>query len=170
MSAEIKPRPQHKMADVNVGVPTVIDRELEFEGGLLINSVFIQWFGEPTNPLIPRTAQFFFRTLVPASCPAWMNDPGSFQVVYLGPIKYWPEPAGIEGLIQLMKGSLDTNVAWLMSPLERVHLEPSSFLTPITIFGDPICGIIKPRLYFNIAVRNAIMKKIEDGTSLVKTS
>jgi hypothetical protein len=165
MSAEIKPRPQHKMADVNVGVPTVIDRELEFEGQI-IKSVFIQWFAEPTSPHIPKGAQFFFSTLVPLNDPMWMNNPDSFQVVYIGPIKYWPEPTAVKELLKLIKGTPDTTIVWLMSPRGPVHLEPSSPFLAMTVLGDPVCGIIKPRLYYDVAVRDAVMKKIEDSMSL----
>jgi hypothetical protein len=157
--------PEHEMATSLVAVPTVVSREMRL-GETTLKSVFIQWYGEADSPHMPRDAQFFFDTMAGPDHAKWLGEPESFRVVFIGRIKHWPNPDAIGQMVAAANGTRETVIAWLMSPRSQQIFEPSSKLTGIALLGDSICGVIEPRLYCDLSVRDAVTKEFEDSLTL----
>ena len=147
---------RHEMSEVIVPVPTVIIREIKF-GKTLFPSIFIVWFGEADSENMPKNAQFFFGTGYSPFSRIWLQDVESFEVVFIGKIKDWPEPEFIDSLIEMANGSSDTLISWLMSSKGEFG-GPSSIMAHIVVLEDPDLGLIVPRLYCDLSVRDRIMK------------
>ena len=159
MNTNEMPGPSHKMATEIVAVPTVACRRMDFEDGA-IESTWIQWYGQSDSPYLPKDAQFFFDTGWKPDDPIWVGDPSSFRVVFIGQIKHWPNPDAIQPLIEDSGWSPETTVVWLMSPICVSPGRPSSSIRGVVVLGDPICGVIEPRLYCDMSVRDAVMESM----------
>ncbi len=163
------PGPAHKMAEENVAVPTIVSREIDFQGRK-ISSVWIQWFGasdsKPNH--IPEGAQFFFDTEHDENHCMWMKDIGSFQVVFIGQIKDWPKTEAIDRLIEITKGSFSTTIVWMMSPVITPTGRPASPMIKISVLGDPICDIIEPKFYCDLTIIEKVMKAISQKRDLLE--
>lgn len=162
-------RPQHQVAENPVSVPTVVATELKV-GETSVHSVFIQWFGETDGPLQLNGEQFFFDTRLEPDNPMWQGQAEIFRVVFLGPIARWPEPRFIPALIEIAHGSEDTNIVWMLSSLPTMMDpgKPTSPSTSIVLLADPNYGVIKPRFYCDMSVRDQVMEEFEANLPLAE--
>jgi len=158
--------PEHEMAKTAVSFPTVMVRKAKPEEGLEEDCIAIQWYGESESPHMPEGAQFFFDILCPLDNPHWIGDPNSFRVVFLGQVENWHNPGELDSWLEESGNTPNTTIAWFMSPISRVQFEPSSFIANVVLLGDPVCGIIRPRLYRDLTVISAVKQEAEAGMSL----
>ncbi len=165
MQANTHPGPQHEMAKTAVLVPTVINYAL-VSGENKLQSVFIQWFGEADSPYMPKDAQFFFDTGHDKDDPVWLGHIDTFKVVFIGQIQYWPNPDVIGSMMEMTGGTPTTNIVWMMSPVSLGIGRPSSSMMRVIVLGDPVCGVIEPRLYVDLTVRDKVMAELEANMSL----
>lgn len=168
-TATAKVRPQHQVAENQVSVPTIVETELN-AGDAKLRSIFVQWFGETDGPLKLNGEQFFFDTMLRPDDPLWRGKHQTFRVVFLGPIKNWPKPSAIPALKRMAKGNEDANIVWLLSPLAN-PADPSMPLSPsmqVVLLGDPNYGVIRPRPFCDMSVRDQVMAEFESNLPLAE--
>ena len=161
--------PEHRICAKNVDFPTIRVAELGDEGEEKEPWVCIQWFGVAKNPLleeacIPDGSQFLFSMncgIGPLD-EAFGNNPESFRVVFLGQAKNWLNPDSIQSMIDGPgEGNPEAWFAWLLSSKvtfkENGRLLPASPLLEPDLLGDPNCGIIVPKPFGDLRIRDGIM-------------
>lgn len=159
--------PMHETAKNIVSVPTVVDYELTF-GEKKLRSAFVQWFGQCDGPNELPNEQFFFDMCVEPDDPIWMDKLSSFRVVFIGQIMHWPKPEFVGRLIQMMRGSAETDIVWLLSPVCVEPGRPSSPSMKIVALGDPNFGVIRPKLYSDLSIRDQVMAEVEANLPLAE--
>ena len=150
-------KPQHKVCETNVDVPTIIVEPLE-EGRE--PQVLVQWFGEFSaadflqkefgNAVVERfqRMQFRFPVPIPVDDMHWMLHPERFKVILLAQVKDWPNKKAIPEL-----GKPDSWILWLASSHYGTDDGPACFAVPFNVMlGDQLCGIISPRKYCDVNV------------------
>lgn len=150
MGTNTRIKPQHKVCDHNVEVPTILVEPLKAGGK---PEVFVQWFGEARGIDLGEM-QFRFPVPIPPDNLYWMGHPEFFYVVLLGQVKDWPRQDVIRSVADsVARGNTDARIIWLASSHCRTGSEPTSFVTPMNIMlADGICGIITPRKYYDPSV------------------
>jgi hypothetical protein len=157
------------VAENSVSVPTIVDTEL-CTGDTKLRSVFVQWFGEVDGSLKLDGEQFFFDTMCRPDDLLWQNNLQTFRVVFLGPIENWPQPNAIPALMRMANGDENTNIVWLLSPLANPvdPNKPSSPSMPIVLLGDPNYGVIRPRPFCDMSMRDQVMAEFEANLPLAE--
>ena len=162
--------PTHKVCENNVAVPTIVLAPMGSERQK--PALCVQWFGDPQSPLLPNVRlpkdnQFLFSLLADPKDYHFSGNPAKISVIFLGKLKHWPQPNAIQTMINGPgKGNPEAIMVWVLNP-QRVMTGggrppfPASPLVPVALLGDPNCGVIAPRLYADLAVRDAVMAKFE---------
>lgn len=167
--------PVHKVCESNVAVPTIVRVNMGPEGEEK-PTLCVQWFGDPERPLLPNVkipdgSQFLFSLMVDPDDLNFFGDPAKLRVVFLGKIKDWLKPEAVQAMIDGPgKGNPDAPMIWLLNPQRIVSHSgerkgPASPLVPIALLGDPNCGVIAPRLFSDIGVRDAVMAEFSASES-----
>jgi hypothetical protein len=97
-----------------------------------------------------------------------MGQLSSFRVAFIGQIKHWPEPRAINQLIRITGGSVETDIVWLLSPVCIVPGRPASPSMKIVALGDPNFGVIRPKLYSDLSVRDQVLAEVEANMPLAE--
>src|SRR3989344_3946204 len=153
-----KGQPLHQICKENVGKPTLLRRK-ENDGV----EVSLQWFGESESfdlsgmqfhfPINTEIATLFFK-------------PENFEVIMIGPIKNWPNKEAIPHLVEQVGGE-DVIIIYFISSEIGVdggngQTVPAAGILPLRIMlADDNCGIIKPKEFFDDAVRTNAIKQFQ---------
>ncbi|MEK7521408.1 MAG: hypothetical protein AAB599_01220 [Patescibacteria group bacterium] len=94
--------------------------------------------------------QFFFPTTKSPENIDWMNHPERFQVVFVGPVSDWPNPAAVSNFGMRFNEYL----LWVASSHYETERGPACFAIPLKVtLADLEAGlIIKPKLYSDLEV------------------
>ncbi|PCI20319.1 hypothetical protein COB64_02230 [Candidatus Wolfebacteria bacterium] len=152
-----KGQPLHKVCSENVEIPTLIQDNNNTE-------VSLQWFGG-SEYFDLSGMQFSFP--LNTNLEAFYFHPEKFEIIMIGPVKNWPNPEAIPGLIEDLGGE-DVIIIYFISSEIGVddgngQIIPAAGILPLTILlADENCGIIKPVEFFNDMVRKEAIKKLID--------
>ncbi len=166
---------EHKVCEQNVAAPTILivrftpetDREeakFQVEDNPLqpleLNQrreVNIQWFGEAARIDLGER-QFRFPVPVLVDDMHWWDQPQSFRVIFLGPVKRWVKPEAVSDFAaSLTNGNLDSVICWVASTHYGIkHSDgpgPASFTFRMSIMlGDGVVGVIMPRFFSDLTI------------------
>ena len=158
--------PEHKICKENVATPTVRVVKLG-EGDEKKPLVCIQWFGVAQDKLMPEAcipdgSQFLFsmnRGIGPKNG-VFGDKPESFRVVFLGRAKGWLKPEAVQAMVDGPgKGNPEAWFVWLLSPEVVTERGPASPLFSPDLLGDPNCGIIIPKPFGDLKIRDEVMRE-----------
>ncbi len=159
-------RPQQKVCETNVDVPTILVEPLH-EGG--DPAIFVQWFGEAASGMNLEGMQFRFPVPAPLDSPEWMGHPERCKVIMLGPTKIWPSAADAQRFADTVsKGDLSAPIIFLVAThYSRIcgngRNGPACFMIPMKIaLADGVCGVISPRPYCEPSVLAEEMRRVGD--------
>ncbi len=153
--------PVHQVCEVNVETPTIC---VDGRDG----SICVQWFGQTENEMppdveIPEGAQFLFPLLVRRDSLEFNMRMEGFMVVFLATVKDWPAS---QNVVQKMingpgEGSEDTWLLWAMNPTVKYKDGGCpSLCAKIALLGDSNCGVIVPRTFIDLTVRDRALEKL----------
>lgn len=154
MNADVQIRPQHKVCQKNVEVPTILVEPFNPDGD---PEVFVQWFGEAQG-IDLGGIQFRFPVPVSTNALRWMGHPELFKVILFGQVKDWPKKEAIRAIVDLVaKGSLNAWILWVTSyHYGTQHSDgpgPACFVVPMTVMlADGVCGVVTPRKYCDTSI------------------
>ncbi len=154
-------RPEHKVCELNVEVPTIIVEPFNERGEL---EIFVQWFAEFSamdflkqkfgDAVVEKFHRMQFRFPVPLSLDSmyWMGHPERFKVILLGQVQDWPNKAAIPEM-----GKCDSWILWVTSSHYGEETQsgdgPACFVIPLkVVLADQLCGIITPKKYCDTTV------------------
>lgn len=152
-------RPQHKVWEPNVEVPTVF---------VDANQVFFQWFGKvDLKPLMQQFGdgvakvfgqmQFRFPISAPPGDMHWMGHPELFQVIFVDQAKNWPNKNAIAAF-----GNPEKWLLWVTSTHYMLGTGgPLCFAIDLNVMlADNLYGIIEPRPYCDIEVLEKAKRRV----------
>jgi len=155
MTDESLVRPQQKVCEKNVKVPTILVEPFQ-EGGK--PEVFVQWFGESSTGRKLGEMQFRFPLPAPVDSHCWMGHPELCKVVMVGQVKNWPKPEAAQSIADMAaKGNLDALIIFIVathySTLSGGRTGTACFVFEMTIqLADGIYCVITPRPYCDMSV------------------
>ncbi len=133
-------KPQHKVCEKNVEVPTIVLPQ-EREG------VWLQWFGDATGAELAEM-QFLFPIPLDENAMEWMGHPELFKVIMVGQIKDWPMKEAVRKIAEATKKDVESWVLWVVSSHYQIRGDPACFIVPLpAMLGDGECGVITPHRY-----------------------
>ncbi len=164
-------RPEHKVCESRVEVPTIIVEPFH-EGGE--PEVFVQWFADFSeidflqqefgNSLVEKFEKMQFRFPVPMlpNDEHWMGHPERFKIVLFGQVQDWPNKAVVSQM-----GKHDAWILWVTSSHYGTETPsgdgPACFIIPLHVMlADQICGIITPKKYCDTTVLDREMQIYRD--------
>lgn len=157
--------PIHRICRDNCEFPTVRVAKLG-EGDKKRSFVCVQWFGIEQDSLmpevcIPEGSQFLF-TLNGGMGPdeeIFNGNSESFRVVFLGQAKDWLSKKTTKAMIDGPgRGNPDSWFVWALSSEVLTNHGPSSPLLMPDLLGDPNCGVIVPKFFGDLRIRDEVMK------------
>jgi hypothetical protein len=166
MADESLVRPQQKICEKNVEVPTILVEPFQ-EGGK--PEVFVQWFGESSTGMNLGEMQFRFPLPAPADSHCWLGHPELCKVIMVGQVRNWPKPEAAQGIADMAtKGNLDALAIFIAAThYSRLCSDgragPACFVFEMTIhLADGIYCAITPRPYCDMSVLEEEAGKIGD--------
>lgn len=161
MSAKSQIRPQHKVCERNVEVPTILVEPF-IAGGK--PEVLVQWFGEAEGNDLAGM-QFRFPVLLDPDDCHWMSHPELFSVIFFGQAKDWPTEKTSQDVIDLVvKGDSNAWIFWIASSHYGIQQGngsvPACFVLPMPVMlGDGVVGVIRPKKFCDVAVLDRVKKE-----------
>lgn len=151
-----KGNPLHEVCKTNVEKPTLVHlNKNDYR-------VWLQWHGQSELfdlfdkqflfPVSNDTANFF-------------EQPESFEVIMVGPIKNWPNKNVVGNLVAQCGGE-DVIIIYFISSKFSIDggnsysgQIPAAGILPITTLADMNCGFITPKEFFDDTVRTEAIKR-----------
>jgi hypothetical protein len=153
MDRDAPVKPQQKVCETNVDVPTILAEPFH-EGGE--PEVFVQWFGKSSAGVNLGEMQFRFPLSVPVDSHYWMGHPELCKIVMVGPVRSWPNPEEAQHFADMVaKGNLDALIVFIVAThysrrCDGNRVGPACFIFELTVrLADGICGVITPQPYCN---------------------
>lgn len=160
--------PGHEVCLRQVEVPTIrLMRVRQFHSDQIEvkEQVAVQWFGESERGnLGTRNWQFVFPLAVSPESPLFFHHPEWFRTVTITPYCQWP---GFKALaVPGHEGRYaNSTVIFVMTARlgkwgDHGRIEPSALLLDVVPLQEQNFGMIRPRYYSNLAIRDEEISKL----------